>query len=271
MILVNGNAATAVPATDRGLAYGDGVFRTLAVRNGRPVAWQHQFAKLRHDCLALHMACPSEAELLDDLARILPVQRECAVKIMVTRGEGRRGYAVPEAPGRPTRIVIVYPQPEYPAAYATDGVTVRCCTLRLGLQPLLGGIKHLNRLENVLARMEWTDPGIAEGLLLDPAGNVIGGTMSNLFIVEDGALTTPELAACGVAGVTRQRVLEAAVAHGIACRVEPLTLARLLNAREVFLVNSLIGAWPVRRMEGHIWASGQLTAAAQRWLNEENV
>jgi 4-amino-4-deoxychorismate lyase len=271
MVLVNGTADGALSATDRGLAYGDGVFRTLAVRDGHAVAWVRQYAKLQRDCLALRIACPPEPELRDDLARVASAQRECAVKIIVTRGEGRRGYAVPEKPARPLRIVIPYPFPDYPHDYARRGVVIRRCALRLGSQPALAGIKHLNRLENVLARMEWADPQIAEGLLLDHADNVIGGTMTNLFIVEGNVLATPDLVQCGVAGVTRERVMEAAAAHGVSCRVESFGLERVKAAQEVFLVNSLIGVWPVRRFEDSVWRAGKLSTAVRRWLDEKNT
>jgi 4-amino-4-deoxychorismate lyase len=135
---------------------------------------------------------------------------------------------------------------------------------------MLAGIKHLNRLENVLARAEWSDPAIAEGLLLDQQSFAIGGTMSNLFIVEAGTLLTPDLSRCGVAGVTRERIIDLAHKAGVPCRVEPLPLQRVLDASEVFLVNSLIGLWPLARMEKHTWTPGALTPQVAQWLNTED-
>lgn len=271
MILVNGVPDGAPAATDRGLAYGDGVFRTLAIRDGRPLAWARQYSKLQRDCLALRIACPPQAALREDLSRIASAEPECAVKIIVTRGEGKRGYAVPQPPAPPASVVMSFPLPDYPPQYLESGVRIRRCALRLGLQTALAGIKHLNRLENVLARLEWSDPAIAEGLLLDSEDNVIGGTMSNLFIVEAGALVTPDLTRCGVAGVTRERVMEAATAHGIFCRVEPFGLERVKTAQEVFLVNSLIGIWQVREMEDSVWQPGVLTPGIRQWLDETNI
>ena len=119
----------------------------------------------------------------------------------------------------------------------------------------------MNRLENVLARAEWNDPAISEGLLQDQEGRVIGGTLSNLFIVEHGVLLTPELSCCGVAGVTRARVLDIAKNSGLAARVEHLTLPRVLDADEVFFVNSLIGLWPVARLGQRAWQGGRIAAA----------
>jgi len=269
MILVNGAPGGVIAVTDRGLTYGDGVFRTLAVRGGRPQHWQRHYARLRSDCTALGIRCPDEAVLRAELTQAARHEPDCVARITVTRGPGQRGYAQP-SPAHPTRIVMTSPLPQYPPDFAERGVKVHLCTLRLGFQPALAGIKHLNRLENVLARAEWNDTAIAEGLLLDTEGNAIEGTVSNLFIVEHGALATPDLTRCGVAGVTRERVIEHAVRHGIACDVAHISYERLLNAEEVVLVNSLIGVWPVRELAGRTWVPGSFAARVRQWLDEES-
>jgi 4-amino-4-deoxychorismate lyase len=271
MILVDGKVDGALDATDRGLAYGDGVFRTLILEQGVPRAWTQHHEKLRRDCAALSIDCPSEAVLRDDLEQIARSTPDCVVKIIVTRGATSRGYVIAQPPPAAVRIMLSSPVPAYPEEYSRFGVRARCCALRLAAQPALAGIKHLNRLENVLARMEWDDPGIAEGLMLDGAAYVIGGTMSNLFIVEDGTLVTPDLARCGVEGVTRGRVLEAAARRGIPWRVEPIDMTRLYAAQEVFLVNSLIGVWAVRELEGRSWQIGPMSVQAKCWLNEKLI
>jgi 4-amino-4-deoxychorismate lyase len=124
----------------------------------------------------------------------------------------------------------------------------------LGTQTALAGIKHLNRLENVLARSEWDGDAYAEGLVCDEGGLAISGTMSNLFIFEDQRLCTPDLGRCGVAGLTRELVLEQAGRDGVPCSVEDLPLERVLSADEVFFVNSLIGVWPVRMLADRTYA-----------------
>jgi len=269
MILVNGTAATSVTADDRGLAYGDGAFRTLAVHGGRLLAWRRQFDKLASDLRALHIPCPQEPLLREEVAEVARGQPECAVKIIVTRGSGRRGYAHPSQVA-PHRIVSSSMLPQYPAAWVNDGVTVRACALRLAWQPALAGIKHLNRLENVLARAEWNDAEIAEGLLQDCSGNVISGTMTNIFMTDGAELVTPDLSGCGVAGVTRDRVMEGARRNGVNCRVRCVSLDELTSAREVMLVNSLIGAWQVRRFGAATWGPGTLTERVRRWLDESD-
>ena len=269
MILVNGVATAGLPASDLGLAYGDGVFRTFAFRNGRVRAWRRQVAKLAADARALGIPCPDETVLQTEVGEATRDAAQCAVKIIVTRGSGARGYAYAAEPV-PTRIVFTSALPQYPQHWHERGIAVRLCSLRLARQPALAGIKHLNRLENVLARAEWQDPDIAEGLLQDSAGCVIGGTMSNLFLLAGDVLLTPDLSQCGVAGVTRERVIEAARRSGIACRVAAVSLEEVLTSTEAILVNSLVGARHIRQLGAVAWQRDSLTAMVRRWLEEDD-
>lgn len=269
MNLINGIASDAIGLRDRGLAYGDGVFRTFPIRDGKPVLWHRQYGKLEHDCRALGIACPP-AETLEREMALLDAT-DCVVKIIVTRGESARGYAPPSPPGMPTRIIISSPLPELRVTNARDGVRAHLCRLRLSAQPALAGIKHLNRLENVLARSEWSEPDIAEGLMCNAAGNVIGGTMSNVFIIKNGALITPSLAECGVAGVMRQLLMELAKAHAIPVKIIDVSLDELFAADEVFVVNSLIGLWPVVAAASKTWQRGAIGREMQKWIADAQV
>ncbi len=266
MILIDGLSGSAIPADDRGFAYGDGVFRTLAIRRGHPRFWTRHYAKLAADCAALAITPPSQEALHADLHAVAAQLPDCAVRITVTRGSGGRGYAA-EPMLRSRRVVAAGPWPAYPEHYRTRGVRVRYCDLRLAAQPRLAGVKHLNRLENVLARAEWHDSDIAEGLLQDAEGHVIAGTRSNLFIVEGGVLTTPDLSRCGVAGVTRDLVMAAAQQHGLLCRIQTVDRQRLEAADEVFLLNSLIGVWPVAALDDHVWEQGTVALRIGKWLD----
>lgn len=265
MNLINGIAGEAISVRDRGFAYGDGVFRTFPVRRGIPVLWQRQYAKLAHDCRALKIECPPRDVLEHDLE--LLDTPDCVVKIIVTRGDSARGYA-PPITSSPMRAVITSPLPDYPMRYANKGVSVHLCSIRLASQPALAGIKHLNRLENVLARAEWSQPDIAEGLLCDSADNVIGGTMSNLFIVRNGILATPGLNHCGVAGMMRELVMELASNNNIPLHVAPISLEELFAADEVFVVNSVIGLWPVIALGRERWSTGKLALQMQQWIKD---
>ena len=269
MILVNGETRSEIPATDRGLAYGDGVFRTFPAREGRPLLWPRQYAKLAHDAAVLKLNVPQPEVLERDVRAVSKDHDACAVKIILTRGSGLRGYAY-RGDEQTTRIVSAGPIPPHTRKRRAGGVKVRRCSLRLSPQPALAGIKHLNRLENVLARAEWSDPDIAEGILCDTEGHVISGTMSNIFVVADGTLATPKLDRCGVAGVTRDRVIDAARRNGVQCVVTTLSWTDVLAADEVFVVNSLAGAWPVCDIDGKVRAPGGVTRAVQRWLELED-
>ena len=251
-MLVNGKPGNLISIRDRGLLYGDGVFRTLRTAQGKAQHWPLHYRKLQHDCAALGISCPDADLLSAELDKFLLQHPDAVVKLIVSRGEGARGYA-PPAYAEPTHLWDVSPVPDYPADWAMHGIKARVCQLRLSQQPRLAGIKHLNRLENVLAAAEWNDTDIAEGLLLDMQGHVIEGTRSNLFMLRDGMLLTPDLSRCGVAGVQRERVIEWAGAHNMPCQTGQFGLDELLAADEVFLVNSIIGLWPVRELQSRTW------------------
>jgi 4-amino-4-deoxychorismate lyase len=266
-MLVNGETGNLISIRDRGLLYGDGVFRTLRVSNGQAQHWPMHFQKLKHDCTELGIVCPDFSQLSAELEMLLSSQTDCAIKLIVTRGISTRGYA-PSTQTTPTHIWDVAPLPDYPAAWATHGIKARLCQLRLSRQPRLAGIKHLNRLENVLAASEWNDTEIAEGLLTDTDGNVIEGVRSNLFAVLNGMLTTPSLLTCGVAGVQRDRVIVWANTNNVPLEIRALSWDEVINADELFIVNSLISVWPIRELEQRHWASFVMAHRLQQELSE---
>lgn len=263
-VLVNGAATEGLSSLDRGLLYGDGLFETLAVQNGQPRFWRRHLARLRAGCERLGIPQPAE-DLLREEADTLVAGIDCGVlKLIVTRGCGGRGYR-PDTVVHPTRILQLHPWPDYPEHFQDSGVRLRLCRHRLGHTPSLAGIKHLNRLDQVLARMEWNDPAIMEGLLLDTDGCLVEGTMSNLFMIREGVLMTPSLDCCGVAGVMRGIVLELA-AGLMPVQERQLGPDELRTMDEVFLTNSLIGIWPVTAFEDHGYPRGILTRRLQERL-----
>ena len=238
-----------VPPEDRGFNYGHGVFETLRVTDGwPPVLWSYHRERMLTGCRRLGIGL--DAATLDDVVRPrLEGVRACVLKVLATAGDGERGYGF-RAPAAARIVVMRYP-PARPRADARSGVTAMLCATRLAAQPLLAGLKHLNRLEQVMARREWDDPGIAEGLMRDESDRLIEGTFTNLFLVMRDRVLTPRLEVCGVAGVMRAFVLE----HRPGCASVPveeaeLSIADLDDANECFLTNSLIGAWPVTRIVG---------------------
>ncbi|MDA1107029.1 MAG: aminodeoxychorismate lyase [Proteobacteria bacterium] len=257
MILINGAAGTQISAQDRGLHYGDGVFETLAVRAGVPLLWDRHMQRLSTGCARLGITPPDTAMLEAEARQVCTSSSaaQAVLKIIITRGAGARGYRM-TTPVPATRILALYPWASWPEDFAQHGVRVRVCATRLGLNPVLAGIKHLNRLEQVLARNEWSDADIPEGLMLDAADCVIEGTMSNVFVVRDGKLYTPDVSRCGIAGIVRGLIMEQ---PGVECAVTDLTLSDMQNADEVFLCNSVIGVWPVRELDGVQLSPGLLT------------
>jgi 4-amino-4-deoxychorismate lyase len=218
----------------------------------------------------LNIPLPDEARLLAETRRLIAGCEPCVLKIIITRGQGGRGYRMPPA-ATPTRVLQVSAWPEFPPACSDAGVVVRLCRQRLGINPALAGIKHLNRLEQVLARQEWDDPDIHEGLLRDTTGNVIEGTMSNLFVVRDGRLMTPDLARCGVAGILRSVVLELAERLKLKVVLGDLPMTELERADELFLTNSVIGIWPVIRLGQSAYRKGPVTGKLQTQLADLNA
>lgn len=266
--LINGDKDGCLSPLDRGYAYGDGVFRTLVVNNGRPQHWTWHYARLLHDCNALGIVCPSTSLLQHDLEQLFADHSGVAVaKIIVTRGEGVRGYSMPTL-AQPTRVVIKSAFPELSPDHFEHGVRLHLCQLRLGFQPALAGIKHLNRLENVMARAEWSDNAIADGLLLDIEDNAIECTMSNLFARYSRTLRTPGLTRCGVAGVTRQRLLEIAPDLGYGVEVSDIPFSKLLEADEVLICNSIFGVWQVLEVGQKKWPQQALAAQLRKLLQE---
>ena len=250
--LVNGSFDNVISPLDRGFAYGDGIFRTFVMRDSQPEYWPLHYQKLVADCAAINIVCPSAELLMSDLQQLFLPDELAVAKIIITRGEGSRGYA-PPAITAPTRVVVKSLMPEYPAERFSVGVHLTVCATRLAPQAKLAGIKHLNRLENVLARMEWGSDyiasGIADGIMLDMQGNVIECTAANVFVRFGDTLITPSLNLCGVAGVTRQRIMN--VVHALSLKVseETFDLKKLLSADEAIICNSLYGAWQVHKVE----------------------
>jgi 4-amino-4-deoxychorismate lyase len=267
-VLVDGKQTRRLHPLDRGLQYGDGVFRTMRARPGRIDWWADQYAKLASDAQALGLACPPE-DLLRTECLEVSQDVDCVIKLILTRGTGSRGFARP-VDARPTRIVQAFALPDYPAAYSTEGIKVRWCSLKLGHQPRLAGIKHLNRLENVIARAEWSDPGIAEGLLMDETGWVVGGVMSNILVIRGKTLFTPDLSQCGIAGVARMRIMRACLRTGMTVCVTQMRPHDIYNADEVCLCNSLMGVWRIRMIEDISCGSNGWAGKLRTCLNEND-
>lgn len=264
--LINGQQGRHIDVRDRGLAYGDGVFETLRVTSGNARLRELHIARLNRGCERLRI----EVNLSDLQAEIdellASFSGDGVLKIIITRSSTQRGYSF-QSPAAANRYLHLQTYDPSPTVAWLTGVKLRVCSHRLPVNPALAGIKHLNRLDNVLARSEWIDPGIQEGLMLDSEGRVVEGTMSNLFLERDGALLTPSLQRCGVAGVMRQWVIDTlAPALGITVKEADVSLPEVLAAPAMFICNSLVGICPVSELDGHSRTPGPITLQLQEQL-----
>ena len=255
--LINGSYNLTISPLDRGFAYGDGVFRTLIMRNGQPENWPLHYQKLVADCAAINIVCPSAEILMSDLCQLFLATETAVAKIIITRGEGERGYA-PPAITAPMRVVLKTAMPIYPEKNSVLGVNLHVCKTQIAAQPLLAGVKHLNRLENVLARMEWTDTSIADGIMLDYQNNVIECTAANIFARFNDTLITPNITQCGIAGITRQRIIDHAHLWKLKIKIKEINLEQLINADEVIVSSSLYKAWQVKNILHKNWPPSNL-------------
>jgi len=223
---------------------------------------------LVEDCSAIGIVCPGADLLMSDLNQLFTVDEPtAAAKIMITRGEGARGYK-PLPIASPVRVVIKSNFPDYPDSHFTEGVRLHVCETRLAHQPKLAGIKHLNRLENVLARMEWHDPDVIDGVMLDISGNVIECTAANIFVRFGDTILTPSLNLCGVAGITRQQILSHAQTLNLKTKIESFDLEKCLEADEMLVCNSLFGVWQVRTLSNKTWSKQTLAQKLRKAINK---
>ncbi|HEV7136847.1 MAG TPA: aminodeoxychorismate lyase [Steroidobacteraceae bacterium] len=269
-MLIDGAAVGGISPLDRGLHYGDGLFETIACPNGRPRFLALHLERLAHGCRVLGFPSPAMQQLREEVERLAAAQERSIVKLIVTRGRATvRGYAV-SGREQATRVVIRYPWAVENPVLQQQGVSVRVAAMRLGENPALAGLKHCNRLEQILARSEPGAAAVAESLMLSRSGNLVCGTMTNMFLVDGSPqsprLRTPAIDQCGVAGVMRRVVLREAARAGIAATECALLPADLAAATEVFLTNARVGVWPVSRVEERALTPGPVTRRIQSLL-----
>lgn len=247
---VDGEPGAMVPADDRGLLYGDGLFETLVSRAGRVCFLDLHWQRLAQGCAALHLPPPERESLQRELcAAAGAAPGDALLRLTLTRGSSaQRGYAPPARP-RVRRLLVRHPLAPQVGAGAPFRVTLS--PVVAGLSPALAGFKHLNRLENVLARAQLAGSGCDEALLEDAGGMLVGGTSSNLFALLDGVLVTPAIVASGIRGVMRAVVLREAAYLGIEAREATLRPTDLARATEIFVTNVRLGVQPVAVLEPH--------------------
>ena len=250
----------APPLSHRGLAYGDGIFETMRGYRGTLPWWDAHWRRAVRGAARLRLPMPSQGFAQAQALAACQDMDDGIVKLVFSR-DGERGYApLPDA----TALWIVSAHPAPPQQVA--GLHLRWCETRLARQPLLAGIKHCNRLEQVLARAEWSaaeasDRDADDGLLCDTDNRVICATAANVFVLHEGRWRTPALTHSGVAGVCREWVL-----HALAAREQALSRHEVETAEAVFLCNAVRGILPVARLGQRQWPPHPAIDAARKLL-----
>lgn len=269
-----GLALDTISIDDRAVQYGDGLFETVAIRGGEPRLWRYHIERLQTGCARLGLATPAEAALEDALSSAVAGSRidaECCVaKILVSAGQAPRGYRR-DLDGKVTILIGLSESARLPEAVYKDGVIVRLCNTRLATQPQLAGIKTLNRLEQVMARREWHDEAVFEGLMLDTDDRLICGTMSNVFLIDGQSLVTPAITRCGVSGVMRRHVLTLLAEAGIDGEVRDVAIDEMWSCDGVLITNSQFGALPVKRCGDKSWQTGDMTHRIMQLLADSGI
>ncbi|WP_088328395.1 aminodeoxychorismate lyase [Lacimicrobium sp. SS2-24] len=247
-VLVNGQCQDHLPVADRAVQYGDGVFTTIKVENGKPQLAARHYTRLKHGLLQLNISYPDFAALETEVDSLADDIGQGVLKVLISRGQGGRGYQAPSSP-KPLRILSVHDIPEHYAQWQDAGIRLGLSQHTLACQPQLAGIKHLNRLEQVLVKQETTEPEVDDVLVCDTQGMMVECSASNLFWQSNGIWYTPDLSEAGVDGVMRQHLLARFRDKGIMVNQVAAPPCVLKCAQAVFICNSLMGMVPVTRFQ----------------------
>ena len=264
-MLVNGLPSDAISITDRGLLYGDGVFETILCEAGRPVLLAGHTQRLENGCKRLGLAKQELPTILADIREVAK-QDDCIVKVIITRGVRRRGYSYDKEDNASTRIVYRDDLPSIPVDNYRQGIQLTKCKYTLADNKRLAGIKHLNRLDQVMARGEW-DNEFQEGVMFADDGRVVEGTMTNIFIESNQKWLTPKLEKSGILGVMRQWVMRNSFHADIECVAKDIQLSELQQAKSIFVCNSVVGIWPATKFDGKDYPVSEAVATIMREAN----
>ena len=257
MMLINGKKSNKIAATDRGLAYGDGLFSTIKVESGQLCLWAFHLQRLQLGAKRLFFpdidwcVLTNEVELL---AASLADKSNAVIKVIITRGSGGRGYSI-QGCSEPLRILSDHDYPHFYRQWQSEGIDVIQCQQTLSINPQLAGLKTLNRLEQVLIKCELERHHALEGIVCDTDGNVIEACTANVFLYLNKQWVTPQLDGCGVKGVKRRQVMESALKANISMIEKQVSIDDLFNADAVFVTNALMGIVPIKKFQAHHYSS----------------
>jgi len=254
---------------DRGLLYGDGFFTTVLVQSGQLVNWSAHWQRLQLSAQRLKFPPLSEPKLLCQIAAELVDTDEdyAVIKILVSRGLGGLGYQP-----LPKPHPIIYVQKlAFPNVLKNDqawpffSVKMTLSAIRCADQPLLAGLKHCNRLENVMAREALIGSSFDEAVMLNPQGEVISATQANLVLIKDNQLITPELSRSGVMGTCLSSLPRALKNTQWQWQIRPVSLDEVYQAEAIFCCNAVRGVMPVMQFQQQGYDSEKTRQIAQAW------
>ncbi|MFT2090899.1 aminodeoxychorismate lyase [Paraglaciecola sp. 2405UD69-4] len=247
-MIVNGHRQSNISLSDRGLQYGDGCFTTMAYEHGKVELFDAHIQRLKQACKRLSILFKDWAFLNQCILESLHDKQSCVLKVIITRGSGGRGYS-PLGANAPTFIISHHPIPNHYTNWQREGITVGLSDIALSRQPLLAGIKHLNRLEQVLIKKSCADTSYDDVIVRDTESNVIETSIGNVFWYENGSWFTPDLNQSGVEGVMRNYVMAKIKEFGLNLNVIEAPIDALCDAKAAFICNSLMKVVPLKSLE----------------------
>ncbi|KUQ84291.1 MULTISPECIES: aminodeoxychorismate lyase [Enterobacter cloacae complex] len=257
MFLINGLEQDTIPASDRAIQFGDGCFTTARILDGNVCLLEEHIRRLRHGCETLMIPFTHWDTLHQEMCKLASGKQSGVLKVIITRGSGGRGYSAASCLS-PTRILSVSACPAHYSRWRDEGVTLTLSPIRLGRNPVLAGIKHLNRLEQVLIRTHLEQTNADEALVLDSEGFITECCAANLLWRQGREVFTPSLDQAGVNGIMRQFCLEQLARSGFRVVEVSAGEAALQTADEVVICNALMPVVPVRAYGQQRWSSREL-------------
>lgn len=260
---LNRNAAHAA-LDERALHYGDGLFETMLLKDGAIRYWDDHFARLRDGAKRLNIDCPQQPWLNRQIEPFIDLKQDLVIKLMLTRGSGGRGLRLPDETS-PNLYLLHY---SYNKSTLNQPVKVFYSSNLLPVNQALAGIKHLNRLNYVLATDELDHyPEYNEALLTNENGDVIESIVHNLFFVKDGCIHTPQLTHSGVEGIMRRQIIKLLKRSGKTVKIDDYSSQDVDSADECFLCNSVQGIRPIIRIEHREYQAGPVTLSLQQEIH----
>ena len=266
VILIDGKKQSKASIFNRNTQFGDGLFETCLVENKKLLFWSNHFERMKLGCDRLKISMIDETLWLSDIKKAFSLMKidNCIVKLVLSRGESLRGYSYKDNI-RPIRITIVS---ELKKNNQDKGFSLEFCNSGYNSNPKLAGIKHCNRLEQVIAR---AGIKVDDGIMLDENENVVSVTQGNIFCIQGNGLITPNLDKCGIEGTRRAVILKIAVDLGFDINIKNLSVAELLRSDEVFISNSIQGVGPVNQIEDFVYSKHKITEIISETLKEKST